>query len=116
MLLIEDCININKKRLKMYNKSKTTDKIEAQTKALSDQVLLLKQLAESGDDEKSHLELEKYNLMLKGADFSLASQAAAKKRKTLADKLLAPQVNKVTRQINKVNKKLVKYNKKRGSK
>jgi hypothetical protein len=94
-----------------------TNNIEAQTKALSDQVSLLEQLAVSGDDEKYHLELEKYNLMLKGADFSLASQAAAKKRKlTLADKLLAPQVNKVTRQINKVNKKLVKYNKKRGSK
>ena len=99
-----------------WGKSKMTNNIETQTKALSDQVSLLEQLAESGDDEKYLVELEKYNLMLKGADFSLESQAAAKKRKlTLADKLLAPQVNKVTRQVNKVNKKHVKYNKKRGN-
>ena len=100
----------------MYNKSKTTDKIEAQTKALSDQVSLLEQLAASGDDKKYLLELEKYNLMLKGADFSLESQAAAKKRKlTLADKLLVPQVNKVTRSVDKVNEMLIKHNKKRGN-
>ena len=97
----------------MYNKSKTTDKIEAQTKALSDHVSLLEQLAASGDDTKYLLELEKYNLMLKGDDLSLESQAAAKKRKfKWYDKAFAPSVRKVANGIHKVNRKLEQHNKK----
>jgi len=93
------------------------NKIEAQTKALSDQVTLLEQLAEAGDNERYLIELEKYNLMLKGADFSIEAQKAAKKRKlTLADKIFAPQINRVTRQVKKINKKIVKYNKKNNKK
>ena len=87
------------------------------TKALSDQVTLLEQLADSGDNNRYLLELEKYNLMLKGADFSIEAQAASKKRKlTLADKIFAHQVNRVTRQVKKINKKIVKYNKKNNKK
>ncbi len=96
---------------------KTTDKIETQTKALSDQVSLLEQLADSGDNNRYLLELEKYNLMLKGADFSIEAQKAAKKRKlTLADKIFAPRINSVTRQVKKINKKIVKYNEKNNGK
>ena len=91
-----------------------TNNIEAQTKALSDQVSLLEQLAESGDDVKNLLELEKYNLMLKGADLSLESQTASKKRKLKwYDKAFVPSVRRLARGIKKVNRKLEKHNKER---
>ena len=94
-----------------------SNKIEAQTKILSDQFSLLKQLSESGDDEKYRLELEKYNLMLKGADFSIESQAASKKRELKwYDKAFAPQVNRITRQVKKINTKIIKYNMKNNMK
>lgn len=87
--------------------------IETQTKVLSDQVALLEQLTEEGDTERYLMELEKYNLMLKGADFSLKTQAASKKRKLKwYDRAFAPSVRKVANGINTVNRKLEKHNKK----
>jgi len=89
------------------------NKIEAQTKALSDQVALLEKLAEAGDNTKYLLELEKYHLMLKGADFSIESQAASKKRELKwYDKAFAPRVNMVMREVKKINNKIIKYNQK----
>lgn len=118
------------------------DKIEVQTKALSDQVSLLEQLAESGDNKKYLLELEKYNLMLMGSDLSLESQIPSNikvgdkiiyvpneiggyntlhisipcKKLKWYDKAFAPAVNKVTKYVNKVNKMLIKHNKKNSEK
>jgi len=87
--------------------------IDTQTKVLSDQAALLEQLAASGDDKKYLMELEKYNLMLKGADFSVESQVASKKRKLKwYDKAFAPSVHRLTMGINKVNRKLENHNKK----
>jgi len=91
-----------------------TDEIKQQTEALNSQ---LEKLEAAKTDEDYLKELETYNQMLKEADFSLEAQTASKKRKlTMADKLLAPVVNKVTKRVNKVNRKLIKHNKKRGNK
>lgn len=86
-----------------------TDKIEAQTKALAEQ---LKKLNDAKTDEEYLKELEKYGKMVEGADFSIESQAASKKKKlTLTDKVIAPVNNSLAKQINKVNKKLINHNK-----
>jgi len=83
-------------------------------KALNSQ---LKKLEAAKTDEDYLKELEVYNQMLKEADFSTDAQADSKKRElTMADKVLAPAVNKITKQVNKVNRKLIKHNKKRGNK
>ncbi|MCE5226964.1 MAG: hypothetical protein LLG05_14055 [Porphyromonadaceae bacterium] len=89
------------------------NEIKQQTEALNNQ---LKKL-EAADDKDYLKELEVYNQMLKESDLSLEAQAASQKRKlTIADKVLAPVVNRVTKQVNKVNRKLIKHNKKRGNK
>jgi hypothetical protein len=88
-----------------------TDPIEAQTQALSDQI---KKLEEAKTDEEYLLELEKYHLMVKGADFSTEAQAASKKKKlTKADKFFAPKINRITRAVNKLNDKVVVYKEKK---
>ncbi len=85
--------------------------IEAQTQALADQ---LQKLQDAQSDEDYIKELEIYNQMLKKADFSIEAQAAARKKQlTVADKVLAPPINKLTKQINKVNAKLIKHNNKK---
>lgn len=91
------------------------DKIEAQTKELSDQLKKLESVPE-GDDEQYIKELEKYQAMLKQAVFSPEAQAASKKRELKwYDKAFAPIINRTTRQVNKINKKLIEYNR-RGKK
>jgi len=82
-----------------------TDKIQAQNEALAAQLKTLENVPED-DDEQYIKELEKYNEMLKNADFNLEAQAASKKL-TVTDKVFAPRINWVTRQVNKVNTKLI---------
>lgn len=90
-----------------------TDKIQDQTQALSAQ---LQKVNEAQSDEESIKELEKYQEMVKKADFSIEAQAASKQKLTTADKVLAPRINWVTGQVNKVNKRLEENNRKRGNK
>lgn len=86
--------------------------IESQNKVLQDQVSLLEKLSKEGTEEQYLIELQKYELMLKGADFSIEVQAASNKMElTKKDKVLAPKINWITKQVNKVNKMLEVHNK-----
>ena len=85
------------------------DKIKEQTETLSAQLKALESVPD-GDDKQYIKELEKFNWDLKKADFSPEAQAASKKL-TIADKVLAPPINCITRQVNKINKKLIEHNK-----
>jgi FlaG/FlaF family flagellin (archaellin) len=88
-----------------------TDKIEAQTQALSDQ---LKKCNEEKTNEEVIKELEKYQQMVKEADFSVEAQAASKKKKvSKKDKFFAPKINRITRAVNKLNDKVVVYKEKK---
>jgi len=129
------------------------DKIKAQTRELSEQLKKLESVPD-GCDEQYIKELDKYQSMLKQADFSPEAQAASKhddgmwiggwyhqayltkhdlddidngklsladaykrcfvplktnNKSTIADKVLAPRINWITRQVNKINKKLIEH-------
>ena len=85
-------------------------KIEAQTKALASQLKKLESIQED-DDEQYIKELEKYNTMLKNADFSPEAQAASKKKKlNIADKVLVPPIKWATKQVKKIDDKVIARN------
>jgi len=78
------------------------DEIKEQTEALAAQLKILESIPE-GDHDQHLKELEKYQAMLKKADFSPETQAASKKQKlTIIDKVLAPPIKWATRQVNKI--------------
>jgi len=86
------------------------DKIKKQTEALEAQLKKLESIPED-DDEQYIKELEKYNMMLKKADFSPEVQAASKKRKlTIADKVLVPPIKWATKQVKKIDAKVIARN------
>lgn len=89
------------------------DKIKEQTEELAAQLKKLESVTE-GDDEQYTKELEKYQSMLKQAVFSPEAQATSKKL-TIADKVLAPPINWITRQVNNLNNELIERNR-RGNK
>lgn len=89
-----------------------TDIIKSQTEALAAQLKKLESIPPE-DDEQYIKELEKYQAMLKKADFSPKAQAASKKRElTRTDKVLGPPVKWATKQVNKANDRLGKRNRK----
>ena len=86
------------------------DKIKKQTEALEAQLKKLESIPED-DDEQYIKELEKYNMMLKTADFSPETQATSKKRKlTIADKVLVPPIKWATKQVKKIDAKVIARN------
>lgn len=78
-----------------------TNKIDTQTQALSDQ---LKKCNEAKTDEEAIKELEKYQQMVKDADFSPEAQAASKKKKvSKVEKMAARGIVKIKKGIDKFN-------------
>jgi hypothetical protein len=83
------------------------DKIKKQTKQLATQLEKLDEIPED-DDEQYIKELEKYHPMVKA---SKPIPPGYKKRKlTLADRVLAPKINKIRQKVDQVNEKLIEHN------